>query len=150
LKRESLYLETSVISAYYDERDQTKLEYTRRFWNKLSQYEVIISTVVQDELEAIGREALRRKIMDLIKDFGLLEIGEEEEFLSNEYIKEGVIPEKYENDALQIAVATTNAVDFLVSWNLGHIVKVKTRRMVNLINLKHGYKAIEIITPSEL
>ena len=150
MKRESLYLETSVISAYYDERDQTKLEYTRRFWNKLGQYEVIISTVVQAELEAIRREALRRKIMDLIKDFRLLEIGEEEEFLSNEYIEEEVIPKKYEDDALHIAVATTNAVDFLVSWNLEHIVKVKTRRMVNLINLKHGYKAIEIITPSEL
>ena len=90
------------------------------------------------------------KIMDFIKDFRLLEIGEEEEFLSNEYIEEEVIPKKYEDDALHIAVATTNAVDFLVSWNLGHIVKVKTRRMVNLINLKHGYKAIEIITPSEL
>lgn len=150
MKRESLYLETSVISAYYDERDPTKLEYTRRFWNKLGQYEVIISTVVQAELEAIRREALRRKIMDLIKDFRLLEIGEEEEFLSNEYIEEEVIPKKYEDDALHIAVATTNAVDFLVSWNLEHIVKVKTRRMVNLINLKHGYKAIEIITPSEL
>lgn len=93
---------------------------------------------------------MRRKVFDLIKDFIPLEITEEEEFLSNEYIKEGVIPERYKNDAWQIAVASTNAIDYLVSWNFQHIVKVKTKRMVNLINLKYGYKTIEIITPAEL
>ena len=150
MKRESLYLETSVISAYYDNRDPNKLEFTRIFWDKLNQYEPYISRVVQVELEAIGDIVLRSKVMDLIKDFVVLEISDREEFLSAEYIKEGVIPKRYENDALQIAVASTNAMDYLVSWNLAHIVKVKTRRMVNLINLKFGFKPIEIITPSEL
>lgn len=88
--------------------------------------------------------------MVLIEGFNLLEITEEEEFLCNEYLKEGVIPRKYENDALQIALASVYSIDYLVSWNFEHMVKVKTRRMVNLINQKYGYKSIEIIAPFEL
>ena len=41
-------------------------------------------------------------------------------------------------------------MDFLVSWNFRHMVKVKTKQMVNLINLQNGYKTIEIIAPPEL
>lgn len=150
MKKESLYLETSVVSAYYDEREPHKLDHTRDFWMKLNQYEVYTSKVAQTELAAIQDDTLRLKIFDLIKDFAMLETTGKEDFLSNEYIKEGVIPQRYKNDALQIAVASTNAIDYLVSWNFQHIVKVKTRRMVNLINLKHGHKTIEIITPAEL
>jgi len=150
LKKESLYLDTSVMSAYYDEREPLKLELTRNFWKRLSEYEPYISRIVQRELEAIENNELRVKVLDLIKDFIITEVTEEEELLSDEYIKAGVIPKKYENDALQIAIGSTNAIDYFVSWNFKHIVKVKTRRMVNLINLRYGYKPIEIITPSEL
>jgi hypothetical protein len=37
-----------------------------------------------------------------------------------------------------------------VSWNFEHLVKVKTRKTVNLINILEGYKEIEIISPQEL
>ncbi len=150
MRKESLYLETSVISAYHDERERFKLEATRAFWKRLDKYDVNISSIVLTELAAIRDPVLRANILGLVEHLNVLEIGEEEEILSDEYVKEGVIPRKYRNDALQIAVASTNALDYLVSWNLEHIVKVKTRRMVDLINLKCGYKPIEIITPSEL
>jgi hypothetical protein len=117
---------------------------------RLTQYEVYISKVVQTELKAIKDDALRGKALDLIKEFPLLEETAGDDILSGEYIIEGVIPRRYENDARQIAIASANGVDYLVSWNFEHIVKVKTRRMVSLINLRHGYKPIEIITPSEL
>jgi len=150
LKKESLYLETSVISAYFDERELFKLESTRAYWRRLTQYDVCISKVVLTELEAIKDAAMRGKALDLVKDYPLLEETEGDGILSLEYISEGVIPRRYENDARQIAIASVNGVDYLVSWNFEHIVKVKTRRMVSLINLKHGYKPIEIVTPSEL
>ena len=150
MKKESLYLETSVISAYFDERDPNRLEFTRVLWKKLHNYVVTVSKIVLSELAAIGDDDLRSKALGLTKGFAKLNIGPEEEFLGDEYIKEGVIPARYRNDVLQIAVASTNVIDFMVSWNLEHIVKVKTRRMVNLINAKYGYKPIEIVTPSEL
>lgn len=34
MKKESVYLDTSVVSAYYDERAQERREATIRFWKK--------------------------------------------------------------------------------------------------------------------
>jgi hypothetical protein len=41
-------------------------------------------------------------------------------------------------------------MDALVSWNMSHIVKLKTKIMVNEINKKSGYPEIYICTPEEV
>ncbi|MFQ3675573.1 MAG: hypothetical protein SNJ64_03415, partial [Endomicrobiia bacterium] len=46
---------------------------------------------------------------------------------TNKYILENIIPSKYRNDALHIAIAVVNDSDVVVSWNLEHIVKLKTK-----------------------
>ena len=70
--------------------------------------------------------------------------------LAEQYVRSGVIPEKYRDDAFHIAIACTNGLQYLLSWNFEHIVKLKTKRIVNLINLTSGYREIEIVTPGEL
>ena len=150
MKKESLYLDTSVISAYYDLRDLAIYELTQTFWQSLPLYDVYVSEIVLDELTAIPDPALRQKFFDLIVEIKVLEITDKERALSNEYMKHGIIPPKYKDDALQLAVATTYEINYFISWNMEHLVKVKTRRMVNLINLEKGYRTVEIITPGEL
>ncbi len=70
--------------------------------------------------------------------------------LAEEYVIRGVIPAKHIEDAIHIAIATVNSLDILVSWNFEHIVKLKTKREVNAINLLLGYNQIEIIEPAML
>lgn len=48
----------------------------------------------------------------------------------------------------RIAVASYNYLDVLISWNFEHIVKLKTKREVNVINVLLGYNQLEIIEPS--
>ena len=43
-----------------------------------------------------------------------------------------------------------NGVDYLCSWNFTHLVKVSTRREVNLVNSLMGYGQVEIVAPPEL
>ena len=64
--------------------------------------------------------------------------------------KEGIIPQKYRNDALHIAYVSFYELDAVISWNLKHIVKMKTRRLVNYINLLEGYRPVELVTPEEV
>ena len=47
-------------------------------------------------------------------------------------------------------LTSVHSLDILISWNFKHLVKRKTRIGVNLINLKEGYKSIEILAPPEL
>lgn len=92
------------------------------------------------------------KLRDLIRELNPeeLSVDENSQTLANRYIEQGIIPVKYEDDALHIAVASVNDLDVMVSWNFTHIVKVKTKREVTGINALMGYKEIEIYSPLEV
>ncbi len=148
--KESLYLDTSVVSAYYDAKDSKRQAQTRDFWGVLPAYEVYISSLVVEELENTLDKNLRSKLLSLIAGCKKIEITGEVLNLAEKYVNEGIFPQKYIDDAYHLSAASVNSLDYLVSWNYRHMVKVKTRRMVNLVNQKEGYKQIEIIVPPEL
>lgn len=89
-------------------------------------------------------------MMKLVDQFNVLELNEEAVRLASSYVKNGIFPEKFRDDALHVAVATVNDIEYLLSWNFRHIIKLKTKRMVNLVNLSSGYRRLEIIVPPEL
>lgn len=66
------------------------------------------------------------------------------------YILQGTLSRRHLVDALHVASAVVADRDVVVSWNLRHLVKVKTRREVNAANLLNGYRTIEIATPEEM
>ena len=150
MKKEKLYFDTSVPSAYYDGRTKERMELTREFWDKVGSYELYVSTLVLDELNQVVPMNLKDNLLKLVDKCIILKLDDEVEDLADAYVKAGILPQKYFNDALHIAVAVVNGVKFLVSWNFKHFVNVKTRQMVNLVNLKEGYGVIEIIAPPEL
>lgn len=79
----------------------------------------------------------------------LLETEESLE-LAQQYIASAILPKKFENDARHIAVATINNVNMLVSWNFRHIVHFDKIQQFNSVNIKEGYKTIEIYSPREV
>lgn len=70
--------------------------------------------------------------------------------MAEQYIKAGIIPVKYEDDAFHIAMATIFDCSAIVSWNFTHIVKLKTIIGVNSINIGLGYRKIEIVSPMSI
>jgi hypothetical protein len=54
------------------------------------------------------------------------------------YVSKKIIPKKYEDDALHIAAATVNKLDFVLSYNYNHIVKLKTIIGAGLINRRRA------------
>jgi len=151
MKKETLYFDTSVVSAYYDARAKERQEATITFWkNIVPNYKVFISEVTVSELEDTKDGALKNRFKNLIKDMSILKLDNKSRALANAYINHGVFPEKYIDDALHVAIASYHDIYYLISWNFEHLVKVKTRKTVNLVNIIEGYKEIEIISPQEL
>ena len=148
MKKESLYLDTSVPSAYYDERKPERQRLTWEFWEKLGDYEVYISEMTEIELK--NTKEKRDQFLSLIAGMEMLPITEEVIELVQIYLKNKVVPKAKEEDAYHIAVATLNEIDIIVSWNFDHLVNIKTRRRVNGVNILEGYKPIEIISLPEL
>ena len=62
-----------------------------------------------DELNAVTDDELRKKLMELTKDFETLRIHPEAEALADQYIKKEIFPEKYRDDALHLAVIGVHA-----------------------------------------
>lgn len=148
-KSKRIYIDTSVISAMFDERTPERMSLTKKMWKDIDEYKVYISNIVIDELKAAPDEK-RNKFMNVISDFDKLEVTDEVKELADEYIKEEIFPKKYYDDALHVAIATVNDIGYLLSWNFKHLVKVKTRKLVSLVNTKYDYSSIEIIVPPEL
>ena len=51
--------------------------------------------------------------------------------LSEDYMRYGAIPEGYPEDAYHVAIAVVNNLDIVLSWNFRHIVRRKTKDIVN-------------------
>ena len=151
MKKDSLYLDTSVPSAYFDERTKERQEATIKFWNTvIPNYQVHISEVTLEELEDTRDETLKSRLKKLVEGFKILKSNEAIKNLAKAYIVHNIVSEKYFDDALHVAIASFYDIAFLVSWNFEHLVKVKTRKLVNSVNALNGYGNIEIISPQEL
>ena len=65
-------------------------------------------------------------------------------------VQEGPIPRKAVEDALHIAVATLNGIDYLLTWNFKHIANAAMRYKIERISRLTGCEPPIICTPQEL
>lgn len=98
---------------------------TERFWESLKNYQVFISELVTEEIDA-AKEAFRQKMLVSVNPFQILKINPEAEALADQYLQFDIFPEKYPDDALHVSVAVVNHINYVVSWNFKHLVKVRT------------------------
>jgi len=149
MKKQRIYLDTSVFGGYYDDEFQ---EWTKPLFERISkgEFTILISTMLDEELE-FAPERIKNLLADLNDSFTeFLKDKDEAISLATEYIDENVVGKTSYADCLHIALATIYQADLLVSWNFKHIVNVERIRGYNSINLKNGYKQLDIRSPREL
>lgn len=66
------------------------------------------------------------------------------------YRKKEVFSPESIDDALHVACAVISRVDILVSWNFRHLVRRTRRALINEVNIRHGFPAIDIVSPPEI
>lgn len=146
----SLYLETSVIGAYLDNGDPFRRDLTIRwFEHELSEYRACTSILVQRELERVD-EPHRTGYLKIIKPLERLEFSEEAAILAEGYISRGIFHRKFLADALHVALASFHKIDYLVTWNFGHIANVRKQARIRLFNTAAGFFSPAIVTPEFL
>jgi predicted nucleic acid-binding protein len=145
-----LYLETSVVGAYLDNGDPFRRDITIRWWeHELSEYRVFSSLLVERELERIA-EPHRSGYLNLIKPLKKLDIAEEVAILAEGYVERGIFHRKYIADAVHVALASFHKIDYLVTWNFGHIANVRKQARLRLFNTTAGFFSPVIVTPEFL
>ena len=146
----SIYLETSVVGAYLDNGEPFRRDLTIRWWeHELSEYDAFSSVLVQRELERTP-EPHRSGYLNLIKPLNQLELSEEVAILAEGYVERGIFHRKYLADAVHVAVASYHKIDYLVTWNFGHLANVRKQARLKLFNTAAGFFSPLIITPEFL
>ena len=142
----ALYLDTSIPSALFQKPNERK-EITNKFFNEfLPRYDVHVSDIVVEEIKATPEENLRNQISNAIKNFNVLTQTTKAEDLAIEYLKFIKIPDV---DALLFAIATVEGIDYLVTWNMEHLAREKTRRVIDNVNFLFREHRLYIITPKD-
>ena len=153
--KETVYIETSVVSYFASKpgRDLViagRQEITREKWPKILEFfEVYISALVLQEAEQGDPEAAQKRL-NVITNLPVLAITDEVEKLASILISEGPIPDKNPEDALHIAIATVNGIDYLLTWNFTHINNAQMKSKIISVVEKYGYPCPIICSPEEL
>ena len=146
----SLYLETSVIGAYLDNGDPFRRDLTIRWWeHELGEYDAFSSILVERELERI-EEPHRTGYLKLVRPLRKLELAEEVAILAEGYVERGIFHRKYMADAVHVALASFHKIDYIVTWNFGHIANVRKQARLRLFNTAAGFFSPVIVTPEFL
>ena len=144
-----LYVDTSVFGGYFDDEFE---EFTKPLFDKIQKgdFKLLFSAVTQDELENAPLQ-VKELVKHLKVEFTeFIEATDEAVELASQYILEKVVGQTSYADCLHIALATIHRADFLISWNFKHIVNVQRIMGYNSVNIKNGYKQLEIRSPREL
>lgn len=149
-----IYIETSVVSYYVSDRSENiriagHQISTIEMWNRLTEFEVYISeAVIEESLKGDRRQSELR--LEAIKDFNALEVDDKSEALAALLLQKKAVPHNSPEDALHIAVAAVNSIDFIVTWNFKHINNPFMRDKIRLTVESAGYKCPVICSPEEL
>ena len=64
-------------------------------------------------------------------------------------MKEKAIPANSPEDALHIAIASVNGIDYILTWNFSHINNAQKKLKINRVMENQGYIPPVICSPEE-
>jgi hypothetical protein len=148
-----LYIETTVPNFLFTEQAPESRRVTEVFfeWLKLSEHRIFSSQVVFEELDEAPKDK-RSKLLRAMSDLqpAILPVTAAAAGLCQFYLDRGILPPRYYNDAIQIALCSCHQMDYLVTWNMRHMVNIYRQEKINQANLEFGQPSIKIVTPEHL
>ena len=149
------YIETSIVSylAAWPSRDIVVAAYqeiTREWWRDAAdRFNLVASALVVAEAGAGDPEAAGARL-EALEAVALLDATPDADRLARILLDSGAVPRQAADDAAHIAIAVTNGVDFLVTWNFRHIANAALRARMERACRQAGYGFPVICTPNEL
>jgi len=148
----TIYPDTSIIGAYKN-RLHANRHVARILFDKIEAHpriKVYYSDIVAKELVGAPQNSrdLLQRLIDT-KKAKKLHFNSDIYILAMAYIKHGALTDSSKNDALHIAYASYYKMDFLLSWNMKHMVKLIQQDGFNYINTRFGYQTLRILSPDK-
>ena len=150
-----VYIETTVIS-YLTARPARDVvvaghqQSTRDWWEIASnRFELVVSELVSQEAGAGDRDAARARV-SILASLTSLDATPEADGLAETLVRTAAVPQTAIRDAVHIAIAAANGVEYLVTWNFRHIADAVARPLIESAYRLAGFEPPTICTPEEL
>jgi hypothetical protein len=149
------YVETTIVSylTAWLSRDLVMAAHqliTREWWVTCRErFDLVVSELVVREAGAGDVEAARKRL-EVLATIPLLQATQETRTLAKELIRTGALPTIAADDAFHVAVAVTNGVNYLVTWNCRHIANGTMLPLIEKCCRDAGYEPVRIYTPEQL
>ena len=153
--KQKVYIETSVVSYLTNRRSRDMVvavhqELTLEWWEERAPgFALVISELVQEEAGKGDPVASGGRLAAIAK-LPILAVSDEAASLADQLISSGPIPRSSAADALHIAVAAVNGIDYLLTWNCKHLANAAHRHQIEALVEEAGYACPVICTPEEL
>jgi len=150
-----VYIETSVISylSARASRDVVILgrqQITREMWPLLTvQFDCYVSVLVREEIERGDPEPAGSRLAALA-GIAMLTVSQDARDLARAMIETRLIPSRFPEDALHIAIAAMHGMDYILTWNFKHLNNVQTKGKIAGFIEEWGYEPPLVCSPDEL
>jgi hypothetical protein len=150
----SVYVETTIPSYYFETRLTPQVvawrEATRQWWESYRHdYELVTSRFVLAELaRAPKRKA--RQARALLKGVELVDEPPGLQDVVEYYIEHRLMPAEAGGDAVHLALASLNSVDFLLTWNCRHLANANKVQHLAVLNGRLRLHVPVMTTPLNL
>ncbi len=149
-----IYVETSVISylAAWPSADAvkaTRQHFSYRLWQKRGQCELLVSDAVLVEASVGDEDAVRNRLV-YCDALALLDTPTGTRELADHLVYAKAVPHAAYADAIHIAIAALQGVQFIASWNFKHIVGAVARRNIEIALAEIDAPVPVIATPEEI
>jgi hypothetical protein len=151
----TVYVETSVIGylTSWPSGDlivAARQKITRDWWRDApAKYDLMVSERVVREASTGDPQAVQDRLA-VLQGLPVLTASQQAQDLVDALVAQGAVPPTEPEDAMHIAIATVNGIEYLVTWNFKHIANPAMRLRINNVCTAAGYVPTTICTPEEL
>ncbi len=155
MPRPLTYLDSNVISylTARPSRDIVSLAHqqiTHAWWEvHRHAFDLRVSELVLFEIGRGDHDAAQLRL-DLVRSLPILKVTSDARILADHIFRATTLPDKAASDALHVALAAVNGMDFLLTWNCTHLANGIVLKIVNTVCRDLGYEPPIVCTPEEL
>lgn len=114
-----------------------------------NRFDLFVSILVLEEV-ARGEQNVAALRMAQLEGLATLEMTEEARELARQFVIRGLLPAKAFEDALHVAIATIQGMDYLLTWNCRHIANAEIAGRMATLAEELGYEMPTLCTPEQL
>jgi hypothetical protein len=125
-------------------------ELTLQWWEqRAGMFDLVVSELVLEEAGK-GDPIAAGDRLAIVEQLPILPVTNEVVSLADLLVSRGPIPLSFAADALHIALAAVNGVEYLLTWNCKHLANATHRNQIEVLIQEVEYLCPIICTPEEL